>query len=556
MRMTVGCLALVLLLAASTAAEAVQCATRRVDPQRAMAAGLPRIDKTRTHTGDSPMAPPDNPNVGDSWLWWTWMLNGPPQAVQRMCTVRGEGEHVYVVVEDSQWQTRVNQEDVDAIVAAWDNSSLGIHPDWGIYQLDSTYFGDVPDELDNDPKVYVLYYDFDINADGFFWYFDEYPDGQFPYHSNECEVLYMNSSDNDPGGDYLISVQAHEFEHMIHWLADEGEDAWVDEGMAEVGMWLYGHPDVISSFNGNPDNDLTDFGGAWADYVQCYLWSLYFYEQMGGQAATWAVLHEPMNGVLGYENVLDTLGSPLSFADVFSNWTCANYLDDPALDQGQYGYVGEDLPPFTATLKNSYPVPPTNGSVNRYAADYVRFTNGQPQRLRFDGADTGTWRPRVLFLGGGVAQHVEAIPLDASDFGTIDLSDFGETTDEVILVVGKTAPNGTTSYQYGTEGIPAAAGDLPASLALRLLPGQPNPLRSGGGVIRLELPERATVRVGVYDAAGRLVQRLAETDLAAGVHPFSWDGRDATGREAPAGIYWVRAETQGRSTAAKWVRVD
>ena len=60
-----------------------------------------------------------------------------------------------MVVEDSQWGTRVDQADVDAIVAAWDNHSFGQWPDQGFYQLNTETFGPAPDMLDNDPKIYA-----------------------------------------------------------------------------------------------------------------------------------------------------------------------------------------------------------------------------------------------------------------------------------------------------------------------------------------------------------------------------------------------------------------
>lgn len=543
-----------LAISSSFAHGTIRCLTRELDSYRNQARSIPAGAMLRTHEPADPMTPPPDPNVGDSWFWYTWNLNGPPTAVQRLCTVRGEGTHVYVVVENSQWQTRVFQDDVDAIVNAWDNASIGPYPTQGIYQIDTTHFGPAPDELDNDPKIYVLLYDFDIAADGFFWVFDEYPDGTQPYASNECEVLYINSSDNDPGGPYLISVMAHEFEHMIHWLTDADEDSWVDEGMGELGMWLYGHPDAVVQFPLAPDNDLTGWTGAFSDYVKTYLWSLYFYEQLGGQPAVWALTHEQANGVLGYENVLDALGSPLNFTDLFANWTCANYLDNPTLEQGQYGYLGETLPVFTAVQKSTYPVPLTSATVSRYAADYVKFVNGSPMRLRFDGADAGTWRPRVLFLNAGVAQRVADLPLNAVDAGSFDLVDFGETHDTAVLVIAKTAPSGPTSYQYWTESVPAAIGEA-AGLALRLGSGSPNPLR-GAGTITCELPRAQGIDLSIFDSSGRIVRTLASGLVPAGRRDLSWDARDASGRIAPPGVYFVRLQAEDGEAVARWVRLD
>ena len=266
-------------------------------------------------------------------------------------------------------------------------------------------------------------------------------------------------------------------------------------------------------------------------------------------------MDEPANGVTGYNNALAALGSERDFDDMFADWVCANYLDAPELDEGQYGYVNIDLPSFNAITKNTYPVPPTNGSVNRYATDYVKFIDGLPQRLWFDGTDYGTWRPRVMFRSGGVAHSVYDIPLDAADYGTLDLFDFGETIDEVILAMVKYSPGSFTSYQYGTEDIPAGLDDASPALAFRLLPGAPNPLRQDG-VVRLELSRTQEVSVSVFDPSGRIVRELVRGTLHEGTQAIAWDGSDAQGRRVPAGVYFVRARGEGETSVIRWVRVE
>jgi hypothetical protein len=340
---------------------------------------------------------------------------------------------------------------------------------------------------------------------------------------------------------------------MIHWLADEDEATWVNEGMAELAMWLYGRPDTISNFNTAPDNDLTTFNGAWADYIKTYLWSLYFYEQFGGQNAVYTLVSKAANSVAGYEDTFDALGSPLNFSDAFANWVIANYLDDPALDQGQYGYVGDDLPPFSAVTKSTYPVPPTNASVNRYAADYVKFVTGLPQRLRFDGNDIGTWRPRVILMNAGVGQQVLDIPLDGVDAGYVNLFDFGETQDQVVLAIAKLNPSGLTSYTYETQAIPALVGDGELAGATGLAVA-PNP-GAAGGTIRLTLEREQQIAATIFDPAGRVVREIAAGRLAAGPQSLVWDGRDAQGRNVPAGLYYVRVGGEAGEASATWVQV-
>ena len=44
----------------------------------------------------------------------------------------------------------------------------------------------------------------------------------------------------------------------------------------------------------------------------------------------------------------------------------------------------------------------------------------------------------------------------------------------------------------------------------------------------------------MFDAGGRLVRELASGSRAAGEHIEAWDLRDADGRAAGAGLYFVR----------------
>ncbi|MFI5372317.1 MAG: FlgD immunoglobulin-like domain containing protein [Candidatus Eisenbacteria bacterium] len=87
-------------------------------------------------------------------------------------------------------------------------------------------------------------------------------------------------------------------------------------------------------------------------------------------------------------------------------------------------------------------------------------------------------------------------------------------------------------------GVPAG----PAAGRLRLTPPVPDPFRTEVR-FTLETPSAGRAQVDVFDAQGRRVRALFAGSLPAGRRDFTWDGRDARGVEAPAGVYLVRAGT-------------
>jgi len=504
-----------------------------------------------TACDQTPVGPPPNPQIGDSWNWYIWRLNGFPAADLRSCTVRGMGPNCYVVVEDSQWNVRVNQAQVDSVVNHFENVSIGPFPDQGIWDLDTTHFGMPPDNIDLDPRVYILYYDFDVSSDGFFWGFDQECDDVAQFHSNECDVVYMNCSDFDVAGSYLLAVLAHEFEHLIHYNYDPGEAAWVDEGLAEVAMWLYGDPDNISQFNLNPDRNLTTFGGNWYDYIKSYLFNLYFYERYGGQAALRLITQEPAVSIAGYENVLNALEYTENFEDVFVDWAVANFLDDTTIGDGRYGYVGEDLPAFIPFATHStFPVGPLNASVNHWAADYARFVNGNSLQMTFDGVDNTKYAVRGLLIDNVNPTQVLTMPLNASQAGVLPLPQLGSSHDEVVMVHAGILSTGSTTYQYGAQtGIVDAPAPEGASFALAVRHAV-----SPAPAVEFVVPAAsagAAMRLDIYDASGRLARRLASGPATAGRHETAWDGLGASGAPVAAGVYFVRLTVGEESATAR-----
>ncbi|HTO92662.1 MAG TPA: FG-GAP-like repeat-containing protein [Candidatus Sulfotelmatobacter sp.] len=89
---------------------------------------------------------------------------------------------------------------------------------------------------------------------------------------------------------------------------------------------------------------------------------------------------------------------------------------------------------------------------------------------------------------------------------------------------------------------------------IELSEARPNPSR-GGVRMDFALPERGHARVQVRDVQGRLVQTLEDRDLEAGRHSLSWNGADAAGRAAAAGLYFIELSASNERVARRVVRL-
>ncbi|MBD3162213.1 MAG: hypothetical protein GF346_07820 [Candidatus Eisenbacteria bacterium] len=79
---------------------------------------------------------------------------------------------------------------------------------------------------------------------------------------------------------------------------------------------------------------------------------------------------------------------------------------------------------------------------------------------------------------------------------------------------------------------------------------------SGGGVrIALRIPDATPARLDLYDVAGRRVAGLLDRVLPIGEHEVRWDGTTRLGRSAPAGVFFVRLETDQGPIVKRFVRL-
>jgi hypothetical protein len=103
--------------------------------------------------------------------------------------------------------------------------------------------------------------------------------------------------------------------------------------------------------------------------------------------------------------------------------------------------------------------------------------------------------------------------------------------------------------------LPGTITGAPTATATLALTAYPNPFNPRTSV-RFELPAAGPARLSIYDAAGRLIRRLVDTDLEAGPHERVWDGLDRHGRGVSAGVYMavLEASEARRTTRLTLIR--
>jgi hypothetical protein len=97
-----------------------------------------------------------------------------------------------------------------------------------------------------------------------------------------------------------------------------------------------------------------------------------------------------------------------------------------------------------------------------------------------------------------------------------------------------------------------------SELSFALGSARPNPT-SGSCRMRFTIPSEITgqspVSLAVYGVDGRRLKTLVSGPMGAGAHEAVWNGRDESGADAPAGLYFVRLEWRGRELTTKLARI-
>ncbi len=251
--------------------------------------------------------------------------------------------------------------------------------------------------VDNDPRLHILYNT--QMGDGVIGYFsgaDEYTRAASPF-SNQKEMFYINLAALNRTHNYAYhdTTLAHEFQHMIHWHMDRGEDLWINEGLSEYAQEVAdfaGDTMFVAGFAANPDLQLTTWqesgGNNGPHYGSAYLFIAYLAQRFGREAIT-ALVAAPANGLHGVDAALQSVGADIDAEQLFADWVVANYAGQPdaLVSEGRYGYVDLTMPRLQLAAQHTQlPVATQQAAVGNYATDYIELAGAGDAVFSFQGA--------------------------------------------------------------------------------------------------------------------------------------------------------------------------
>ncbi len=325
-------------------------------------------------------------------------------------------------------------------------------PSKGIVVLEEEYFGDPPNR-DGDGKVDFLIVDIQDGWEpgnsyvaGFFFSWDQTSNNG----SNQRDILYIDSypgifNGQDTNPKRPLSVLAHEFQHLIHYNYDPGEETFVNEGLSEMASVICGYPlRNPSRYFSNPDVPLFDWdnisGNVLADYERAALFTLYYTEQLGDSILR-TVVSSTKRGQEGLDGAFKAIDPGSSFERMFEYFTVANVLNAVDYDSRfGYQYPVSGLPRFARSHTDPNQSI-ANNSVYQLAVDYIGYSFGDSLSFSINNANLKLW---VIATG-------PSDTLVSAATGSFSLPEFGSKYNAAVVAVVNTSGS-RQSYDYQSAG--------------------------------------------------------------------------------------------------------
>ena len=450
-------------------------------------------------------------------------------------TCRAVGEKTYIFVEDTQWEERsFDQSGVDSLLAALEGED-------GIISSLEYNFGPIPDEIDEDPKAYILVLDIPDGWDpvtnpgyiaGYFSPYNQFTEFEarlyYGGHSNEVELLYV---DCNPGRVSDASfVASHELVHLISWGIKpfSSQDLWVLENQAQTGPYVCGYnafqvETFLETGGVTPINwtsyDFNDIRYV-AGYGAGFLFFSYLMENYGGRDFIWNSFRSDARGVRNIEeSIAAATGQTPDIDLIMRNWMLSCFIDDPGRGYGWTGF----------TIASIDTVQPGN----RPGLDWTGIVEGTP--WQGPGLEVGAYQGLYYSIADGLSGSLR---IGASGIGNMEAYLLTETDLDPVNVSG----TGDVAVPLDTPGtlllinnafagltVTASAGSVGGGLAV-----YPNPCF--GDLYFQFISEGGPVSLAVFDQTGAVVDTRDFGHQSSGERVLVYTGAGGLA----SGIYFYR----------------
>ncbi|HOE91103.1 MAG TPA: C25 family cysteine peptidase [Candidatus Cloacimonadota bacterium] len=121
--------------------------------------------------------------------------------------------------------------------------------------------------------------------------------------------------------------------------------------------------------------------------------------------------------------------------------------------------------------------------------------------------------------------------------------------DGVFTVTTNDAQNPELSIPY-TASCSAVSNDVTPLFITKLEGNYPNPFNPSTS-IAFSLKEKSPVSISIYNVKGQLVKSLLNSEMTAGRHSVSWNGKDNQQKSVSSGVYFYRMESKDYSGVRK-----
>jgi len=347
-----------------------------------------------------------------------WVINfagGSEDQMQITANRIGVDENIVAYVEEGQSITNTEK-----TLDEWENK---------IYPTMVNVFRE-PSDIDNNGKVTVLAYYTGGSIGGYYDPMNLYSDSSlyehYGIHSNEMELLHINSQDHSLAWDHTLP---HEFQHLLYHVEHEesmmsGENwTYHNEGLSENAViLLYGENQrsidyYLHDYSGYiaKGDPLVKWGSNYSDYALAYLFVGYLAGMGGGTAFLTDIFNiesgnpDAVTGLIQF-----LLGAGHDFDSVQLDWMIANWLQEPS---GKYGYNGylsfaEKSSPTVSTGTESLDLSPTGGGYFVLTQSSVSYPGTQGANIVYAGIDSN-----------GNVDYDEPFDVDAGVLVTLNTGD-------------------------------------------------------------------------------------------------------------------------------------